>query len=48
MSQLALLFLNAHAIAKVGRPFTDLEWLCALDEKKGFDLGVSYRSDKKT
>ena len=44
MSQLALLFRNAHAIAKAGRPFTDMEWMCA---QKGLDVGVSYRSDKK-
>ena len=30
-----------------GRPFTDMEWMCALDEKKDLDVGVSYRSDKK-
>ena len=34
MSQVALLFRNAHAIAKAGRPFADMEWMCALDEKK--------------
>ena len=47
VSQLALLFRNAHAIAKAGRPFTDMEWMCALDEKKGLDMGMSYRTDKK-
>ena len=47
VSQLALLFRNAHAIAKAGRPFTDMEWMCALDEKKGLDVGMSYRTDKK-
>ena len=47
MSQLALLFRNAHAIAKARRPFTDMEWMCDLDEKKGLDVGMSYRTDKK-
>ena len=45
MQRLALLFRNAHAIAKAGgRPFSDME--CALDEK-GLDVGASYRTDKK-
>ena len=47
MSRLAVLFRNAHAIAKAGRPFTDMEWMCALDEKKGLDVGALYRTDKK-
>eukprot|EP00731_Ephydatia_muelleri_P022417 Em0014g1008a len=47
MQRLALLFRNAHAIAKAGRPFSDMEWMCALDEKKGLDVGASYRTDKK-
>eukprot|EP00731_Ephydatia_muelleri_P034936 Em0087g5a len=42
-----VLFRNAHAYAKAGRPFTDMEWMCALDEKKGLDMGMSYRTDKK-
>ena len=42
-----MLFRNAHAIAKAGRPFSDMEWMCALDEKKGLDVGASYRTDKK-
>ena len=46
MQQLALLFRNAHATAKAGRPFSDVEWMCALDEK-GLDVGASYRTDKK-
>ena len=46
MQQLALLFRNAHAIAKAGRPFSDMEWMCELDEKKGLDVGASYRTDK--
>eukprot|EP00731_Ephydatia_muelleri_P008478 Em0004g816a len=47
MSRLAVLFRNAHAIAKAGRPFSDMEWMCALDEKKGLDVGALYRTDKK-
>ena len=47
MQQLALLFRNAHAIAKAGRPFSYMEWMCELDEKKGLDVGASYRTDKK-
>eukprot|EP00731_Ephydatia_muelleri_P024183 Em0016g454a len=47
MSRLAVLFRNAHAIAKAGRPFTDMEWMCALDEKKGLDVGAFYKTDKK-
>ena len=48
MQRLALLFRNAHAIAKAGgRPFSDMEWMCAPDEKKGLDVGASYRTDKK-
>ena len=47
MHRLALLFRNAHAIAKAGRPFTDMEWMCALDKKKGLDVGASYRTDRK-
>ena len=42
MSPLAVLFRNAHAITKAGRPFTDMEWMCALDEKKGLDVGELY------
>ena len=47
MSRLAVLFRHAHAIAKAGRPFSDMEWMCALDEKKGLDVGALYRTDKK-
>ena len=37
---------NAHAIAKKGRPYTDFRWMAALDQKKGLDVGRTYRSDK--
>ena len=46
MSRLAVLFRNAHAIAKVGRSITGIEWMCALDEKD-LDDGASYRAEKK-
>lgn len=26
--------------------FTDMEWMCALDEKKDLDVGMSYRAKK--
>lgn len=45
--RLKLLFLNAHAMGKKGRPFTDFVWLCELDEQKGLDIGATYRNDKK-
>ncbi|KAI0222661.1 hypothetical protein LSAT2_026077 [Lamellibrachia satsuma] len=28
-------------------PFTDFTWLCDLDEKKGLDIGTTYRNDKQ-
>ena len=34
VSQLALLFRNAHAIAKAGRPFTDMEWCVLLMRRR--------------
>ena len=30
----------------MGRPYTDFTWMAALDEKKGLDVGQTYRSDK--
>ena len=47
ISRITLLFKNAHAIAKAGRPFSDFSWLCTLDEKKGLSVGDSYRNDRK-
>ena len=32
--KLEKIFRNAHAIAKNNRPYSDLKWLCTLDEKK--------------
>jgi hypothetical protein len=40
------LFINAHSIAKHSRPVTDFEWLCQADEKKGLDIGSTYRNSK--
>nr|XP_008114323.1 PREDICTED: E3 SUMO-protein ligase KIAA1586 [Anolis carolinensis] len=40
------LFRTCHAIAKTGRPFTDLDWICQLDDMKGVDIGSIFRNDK--
>lgn len=40
------IFRTCHAIAKTGRPFTDLDWMCKLDDMKGVDIGSIFRSDK--
>lgn len=40
------LFRTCHAIAKTGRPFTDLDWMCKLDDMKGVDIGSIFRNDK--
>ena len=45
-TKMRMLFRNAHAIAKKGRPYTNFTWMAALDEKKGLDVGQTYRSDK--
>ena len=37
---------NTHAIAENGRPRTDFVWMAKLDEKKGPDVGNTYRRDK--
>ncbi|XP_061910697.1 zinc finger protein 862-like [Entelurus aequoreus] len=42
--KMKLLFRNAHAIAKKGRPITDYVWQCSLDEKKGLSVGKTYRN----
>ena len=39
--------MNVHAIVKHRRPFTDYVWMCELDEKKGIDIGRTYRNDKQ-
>ncbi|XP_044287342.1 E3 SUMO-protein ligase KIAA1586-like [Varanus komodoensis] len=40
------LFRTCHAIAKTGRPFRDLDWMCKLDDMKGVDIGSVFRNDK--
>ena len=35
IEQMKILFTSAHAVAKHGRPFSDFQWLCSLDEAKG-------------
>lgn len=40
------IFRTCHAIAKSGRPFTDLDWMCELDDMKGVDTGSVFRNDK--
>ncbi|XP_028604348.2 sperm flagellar protein 2 isoform X1 [Podarcis muralis] len=40
------LFRTCHAIAKTGRPITDLDWMCKLDDMKGVDIGSIFRNDK--
>ena len=45
--RLSNIFRNAHAIAFHSRPFRDLVWMCSLDEKKGVNIGRTYRNDKQ-
>ena len=40
------LFRTAHGIAKHCGPFTQFQWICELDCKKGVVIGNTYRSDK--
>ena len=46
IEQMKILFTSAHAVAKHGRPFSDFQWLCSLDEAKGLKVGTAYRNDK--
>ncbi|XP_042731295.1 LOW QUALITY PROTEIN: sperm flagellar protein 2 [Lagopus leucura] len=39
-------FRSCHAIAKSGWPFTDLDWICELDDAKGTDIGSVFRNEK--
>ena len=39
------LFMNAHAIARLSRPYTDFVWMCTLDDMKGVQIGNTYRND---
>ncbi|CAM5113172.1 unnamed protein product [Eretmochelys imbricata] len=46
LGQIENIFRTCHAIAKCGRPFTDLDWMCKLDDMKGVDIGSMFRNDK--
>ena len=46
IEQMKILFTSAHDVAKHGRPFSDFQWLCSLDEAKGLKVGTAYRNDK--
>ena len=41
-SSLMILFRNAFAVLKRGKPWTDYEFLCELDIVKGLDIGKTY------
>ena len=43
--KLEILFRNAHAITKNNRPFSDFQWLAALDKMKGIQVGETYLND---
>ncbi|XP_060554954.1 zinc finger protein 862-like [Ruditapes philippinarum] len=45
-AKLRHLFMNAHFVAKCGRPYTDYVQLCKLDIAKGLDIGSTYLTDK--
>ena len=47
IEQMKILFTSAHALAKHGRPFSNFQWLCSLDEAKGLKVGTAYRNDKR-
>ncbi|XP_069897030.1 zinc finger protein 862-like [Dipodomys merriami] len=40
------LFRSCHAIAKTGRPLKDFIWMCKLDDMKGVDIGLVFRTNK--
>lgn len=44
IDKLEKMFRNCHAVVLQNRPITDYLWLCALDEMKGIDLGLTYRN----
>jgi hypothetical protein len=46
VKQLMLKFKTVHYLGKKGRPFTDYETICELDEAKGLNIGTQYRNDK--
>ena len=43
-SELEIKMKNAYGVAKMGRPFTDYNYLCTLDESKGIKPGTVYRN----
>ena len=47
VEKLQIFFRTCHALTKHCRPFADYVWLCELDEKKGIDIGQSYRNALK-
>ena len=47
LEQMKHKFRSCHALAKMGRPFTDFSWMNSLDEQKGLNIGNRYRSDKQ-
>jgi hypothetical protein len=47
IKRMTILFRNVHALVKMRRPFTDFKWMLELDEKKGLDVGQTYRNDKE-
>ena len=49
IDKMSVLFRNAHALAKNARPFSDFQWMCALDAAKGLSKNDDnlYRSDKQ-
>lgn len=42
--KLEKLFRNSHAIAKASRPLSDFTQIARLEEKKGIDVGQTYRN----
>jgi len=42
-----LLFNTAYVLAKNGKPLSDMDMLCQLQEKNGVDIGVNYRNNQR-
>ena len=42
--KLEILFRNVHSLVKNHKSLADYIWICELDERKGIDIGTSYRS----
>ena len=45
--RMKVMFRNVHALVKNRRSFSDFPWMLELDEKKGIDVGTTYRNDKE-